>query len=353
MQDGITFTTFRRLEELREAVPAWNALWMQDQDATPFQCPEWLLPWARQFASPELRAVMVYERGSPVALLPFYRHLDPQTGERQLLLLGSGTSDYLDGTYSPGCTPAHVRAGLSIVCGEDDWDALCVFQLRENSKLRSALAPLQFPGMRRANGESCSRFPAVPLTGLPRSMRDQVRYYRNRAARKGQLELAIANENSWSRAFADLERLHTSRWHSSGQPGLLADPRVVAWHREALPLLLRRGLLRLYTLSLDGEAIAVLYSLIDRPRRRQHTEYFYLTAFSIQHADLRPGTVLMALAVEHAEKEGAETIDLLRGDEPYKRLWHPQRIPTFGFSMPYSMRSASMLDDMHIRRAAA
>ena len=353
MQDGITCTTFRRLEDLREAAPDWDALWMQDANATPFQCSEWLLPWARQFAFSELRTVMVYQHGSPVALLPFYRNLDPQTGERQLLLLGSGTSDYLDGTYSPDCTPAHVRAGLSTICAEGDWDSLCVFQLRENSKLRAILEPLQFPGMRRIDAESCSRIPAVPLTGLPRSLRDQVRYYRNRAARKGQLELAIANENCWSRAFADLERLHTSRWQSSGQPGLLADPCIVAWHREALPLLLRRGLLRLYTLSLDGEPIAVLYSLIDPPQRRQRTEHFYLTAFSIQHADLRPGTVLMALAVEHAAKEGAETIDLLRGDEPYKRLWHPQKIPTFGFTMPYPMRSASMLDDMHTRRAAA
>lgn len=30
----------------------------------------------------------------------------------------------------------------------------------------------------------------------------------------------------------------------------------------------------------------------------------------------------MALAMEHAAEEGVETIDMLRGEEAYKKLWH-------------------------------
>lgn len=353
MQNGITCATIRTLEDLHAAAPAWGDLWKADPNAKPFQSPDWLLPWARQFASSNLRTIVVRDRSSLAAILPFYLYVEPQTGERKLLLLGAGTSDYLDGIWSAGCTASHVRVALDQVCSEDGWDALDAVQLAENSMLREALQSLQLPGLRRMQTESCSRIPAVSIDNLPRSIREQAKYYRNRAARQGNLELKVANRQNWPEAFAELERLHTSRWQGSGQAGLFADPRVAAWHREALPLLLESGLLRLFTLSLDGETIAVLYSLLDPPTRAPRTQYLYLTAFSIHHADLRPGTVLTALAIEYAAQEGAQIVDMLRGDEPYKRLWHPAKVPTYGFSLPHHQDSAAILDGTGSNRIAA
>lgn len=352
MENGITCAIIRGFEELRGVTPEWHTLWATDPNATPFQSPEWLVPWARQFGASELRSVMVYERGSLCAVLPFYRHL-ASTNERQLLLLGAGTSDYLDGTYSATCTATHIRAGLIVICADDDWDTLDVFQLKENSLLRETLESSRFVGLKRISAESCSRLPAVPLTQLPRSIREQARYYRRRAIGQGRMEFTLANKRDLLETFEQLERLHTSRWRSSGEPGLLSDSRVVAWHREAMPMLLEKGLLRLHRLSLDSEVIAVLYSLIDPPQRKSRTQYFYLTAFSVQHAELRPGTVLMAMAVEHAAQEGVQTIDLLRGDEGYKRLWHPQKLPTYGVSMPHPKRCSSGLSSTCSEEAAA
>lgn len=352
MQDGIRCTAINNLERLCAAAPEWRSLWLKDPQATPFQSPEWLLPWARQFAFSDLKTILVYDQGSLAAILPFYRHWDPQTHERQLLLLGAGTSDYLDGIYGPSCAERHIRNALSMICREEDWDTLRVFQLREQSLLRQTLEQLPLPGMRRISAASCLHIPAVPLDGLPHSIRDQAKYYRNRARRQGNLELVVAGESNWCAAFGTLERLHTSRWRNLGKPGLLADARVVAWHREALPRLLRSGMLRLFTLLLEGEPLAVLYSLLDPPHRTPRTQYFYLTAFSIRHSGLRPGTVLTALAVEHAANEGVRTIDLLRGDEPYKRLWHPEKRLTYGFSMPRLQSSSSVLDACESAKAA-
>jgi CelD/BcsL family acetyltransferase involved in cellulose biosynthesis len=150
-----------------------------------------------------------------------------------------------------------------------------------------------------------------------------------------------------------LERLHTARWQNSGRPGLFADSRVSAWHRGALPALLRNGTLRLFALSLNDEIIAALYALLDPPTRSERTLYLYITAYSIRYAKLRPGTVLMALAAEHAAQEGAQMVDLLRGDEPYKRLWQAQRVPTFGFSMPCLKLSSWFSDALDADQAAA
>ena len=131
--------------------------------------------------------------------------------------------------------------------------------------------------------------------------------------------------------FDALVRLHTERWRDRGEPGVFADARMVRWHRETILWLERLGLLRLYSLRLNGGIIAAYYSLIDPLSRNGRTQYLYLPAYSIQHSDLRPGTLLTAMTVEHAAQSGVETIDMLRGDEEYKKLWHTERTPTSGF----------------------
>ena len=65
----------------------------------------------------------------------------------------------------------------------------------------------------------------------------------------------------------------------------------------------------------------------------QRTQYFYLTAFSGEHAELRPGTLLLASAIEHAAQEGVAIIDMLRGEEAYKQLWYLEPAPTCGLEI--------------------
>jgi CelD/BcsL family acetyltransferase involved in cellulose biosynthesis len=181
--------------------------------------------------------------------------------------------------------------------------------------------------------ESCSRMPALSIEDLPTKIRRNALYYRNRAQRAGDLEFEVADASNCIDAFNTLQALHTQRWNLRGEPGVLADQRVVAWHREAIPLLQSQGLLRLCSLRLRGEPLGVLYSLIDPPWRTPRTQYFYLTAFSPDHAELRPGTLLLAYAIDHASREGVEIIDMLRGEEAYKNLWHMERNATFGVSL--------------------
>jgi len=167
-----------------------------------------------------------------------------------------------------------------------------------------------------------------------------VRTYRNRATRQGTLELAQADSSNWRGAFDDLVRLHSARWESRGEPGVFADARVVQWHREALPILEDRGMLRFRSLRVNGETAAVLYALVDPPWWPQRTSYFYLSAHAPEFAALSPGTLLLAMAIDRAAAEGVKTIDMLRGDEFYKQFWHPERKQTVGFSLRRSAGNA-------------
>ncbi len=328
MPDPFTLHILRTTSEFNALAPEWRTLWQSDPHATPFQRPEWLLPWWHHFSQPDLYVVCVRQAGVLVGLLPFYVYADSVRGERQLLLIGAGTSDYLDGVFAPQCTTTAIAAALSSLAGEPTWDVAHLAQLPLHSPLLPALAHGVPQGLRRYVGEPTSRCPALFIADLPKKVRSEVRYFRNAAVARGKLTLHVADADTWPAFWDALVHLHTTRWQANGQAGVLADPAVLQWHQEALPQLLAAGCLRLYVLQLDQAPIAALYALIDPPERAGRTVYFYLIGYSPSHAALRPGTLLSAMASEHAAAEGALVLDMLRGDETYKKFWHVEETPT-------------------------
>lgn len=79
---------------------------------------------------------------------------------------------------------------------------------------------------------------------------------------------------------------------------------------------LRRGSLRLETLTLEGRPIAVHVGLI-----HGGTYYYYVPAFAAEFARYSPGRLLMQRAIESAFAAGLEEFDFLNGEEPYKYDW--------------------------------
>jgi CelD/BcsL family acetyltransferase involved in cellulose biosynthesis len=328
----------RSAEELEAFAPEWRVLLREDPRATPFQSPEWLLPWWREFQQPDLRAAVISIDARPVAFLPFYLLSE----ERALLLLGVGVSDYLDGVFSASCSIEHVRAALSLVMRDGGWDVLHASQLHPQSLLGRAIEETPEWKPESYAGESCSRIPAAPLAELPLKIRRNAMYYRNRALRLGTLELELAGPRNCQQRFEELVDLHTQRWTERGEPGVLSDRRVLAWHRAAIPALQASGALRLYSLRLNGETIAALYALADSPERSERSLYIYLPGHAARYADLRPGTLLLALAIQCAAEEGIQIIDMLRGNEAYKQHWHPVSLATRAFSVRSSHRATGI-----------
>ncbi|HVG27689.1 MAG TPA: hypothetical protein VM865_08800, partial [Acidobacteriaceae bacterium] len=183
MPDEPQRRVLRTTEELEGFAPQWAELWRRDAGATPFQSPEWLLPWWHQFGQPDLRAVVLERSGRAVGFLPFYVYREPESGARQLLPVGVATTDYLDGVFAPECTVADVRAGIDALREEGGWEEMTVAQLRPGSKLGAALAGVE--GVRRFAGESCWRRAAVRIAELPPKIRRNATYYRIRALREG------------------------------------------------------------------------------------------------------------------------------------------------------------------------
>lgn len=310
----------------------WLHLWQSAPGTTPFQSPQWLLPWWQSFHEGHLFTIAFWNNQKLLALLPLYVYDQQESGQRQLLFLGAGTSDYLDGVFSSeACAePIHSEI-LALLHGFllsncKYWDLLSFRQLRPESPLLH-LSGWLTQGGTPSTAESCSFLSAsVPL---PNKLRRNIGYYWRRAERAGSIALQTATEENALSFWDKLIDLHRTRWTAKGESGVLMDPRVQDHHRRAIPLLARAGLLRLHALTVEGKVIAIFYGMADPRHCKERCVYYYLNGFDLEHKDLSPGTLLLALALEEARKEGAQGIDLLRGGEEYKELWGAEFRPTY------------------------
>ncbi|HVY59607.1 MAG TPA: GNAT family N-acetyltransferase [Xanthobacteraceae bacterium] len=319
------------IEEIHDAahlhrlVPEWWSLWHRTPTATPFQSPAWLLPWWTTFSPGELHVIAMRDGDRLVGLAPFYIESTPH--RRRLLPLGISLSDYLDVLLDPQVAD---RAGRALVdhmenC-RDLWDEWEVCDLRPE-----ALA-LRFPcpaGCTETSDEvvSCPVLALPPCydglrTCVPARKRRALRMSRHRAERRGAVDVVPADHVTAAAMFSDLVRLHRARWEQRGEPGVLDDPRVLRFHREALPGLIESGLARLYGLAIGGKCIAVYYGFQHGP-----CAYAYLGGFDVDYSFESPGTLLLGYAIERAVRDGAREFHFLRGREGYKYGWGAEDRP--------------------------
>ncbi|MBV1798402.1 GNAT family N-acetyltransferase [Siccirubricoccus sp. G192] len=319
------------LEQLR---PDWARLWAIVPSATPFQSPDWLIPWWRHIGEGELLTLAIRESGELVGLLPFYIYTQPGDGGRRLFPLGIGTTDYLDALVAPGREREVMALGFQHLAARrgrfefGEWP-----QLRPGSPLLEVPAPAGWSD-RTEPAEPCpilhlpQDFEALGDTVSRKTLRD-LRTHRKRAELAGATRWESASAQNLEELFEALLRLHAARWATREEAGVLASPAVQAAHRAALPGLLRSGMLRFHALRLEGAVVAVLYALADPPGRAERRLYFYLSGFDPALERLSPGMLLVGHAIEQAIDEGIAIADFLRGQERYKYFWGAQDSPTF------------------------
>lgn len=297
------------LEALRAE---WTALWRRCPAATPFQAPEWVLPWARHHAPGRCGAIALRQGGRLVALAPVF------CWQGALLLAGTGPSDRAAVLTDPqaGKAGPQLLAALPDAAPEA-FDRVDLQQLPCSSPLWQSDAP---PGWRdeRCPGDACLVAPLSGPDGLgavSRRRRANWRYALRRLGREGGVAGRV-EESEIEDAMDDLVHLHSSRWRARGEAGVLSDPLLCDFLLDAAPALDRAGLLRLYQVRLAEQRIAVLMVLAG-----QGAHHYYIGGFDPDHAKLSPSAVLIGTAMVQAYQEGAPEFDFLRGAEPYKSDW--------------------------------
>jgi len=310
------------LEAIEGLAAEWHRLWERDPAATPFEGPDWLVPWTRHlWGGGRLRVLAVRQGRELAAVAPlFLWGYDGDPLVVRVSLLGSGISDYLGITAAPElAVDAARRIYEWLAETDDDWHVCDLQELRPGCALLHCERPVELAA-REVPGSICPVLALPPdfgklESGLDSKFCRNLRNAGHRLARAGNPEIVAAPADANELMHA-LFRLHRSRWEERGQAGVLAAEAVERFHLEAADRLVRSGALRLMGLRLNGEIIAVQYSLFGKG-----CYFCYLSGFDPAYAACSPGALLIAETIRRAIAEGCREVDFLRQREPFKYQW--------------------------------
>jgi CelD/BcsL family acetyltransferase involved in cellulose biosynthesis len=303
---------------LAALLPEWDQLWRASPDATPFQSPAWLASWWQVFAPGNLAVLAVRNQGRLVGLVPFYK--EGGSAAPRLLPLGMPITDYHDVLLHPAYEKRATAAIANALSAANGWTAIELDELREDGGAVSLPCPASCADIIETSTVcpylSLPRSPLGLKKILPPRKWRSIRMVANRAARRGAVRVLSLSDRSVDDMLADLFRLHSQRWQTRGQNGVLAGEEVRRFHRLAAPRLSGAGVLRCYAVQIEERVAGIYYGFL----RNGHA-YGYLTGFDPAFAYESPGTLVVAHAIEAAMGEGAREFHFLRGGEDYKYGW--------------------------------
>ncbi len=158
------------------------------------------------------------------------------------------------------------------------------------------------------------------LSERPSALRNTLRRGRKKLDRAGNWQIVVHSEPGprLDTAISDYETIYARSWKpAEAHPGFI---------RELCQLAARRGWLRLGVLSIEGKAVASQIWLFSAGKA-----CIFKLAYDPAAARYSAGTVLTAAMIEYAiERDAAEEIDYLSGDDAYKQDWMSHRRERIG-----------------------
>jgi CelD/BcsL family acetyltransferase involved in cellulose biosynthesis/glycosyltransferase involved in cell wall biosynthesis len=314
----VSFAVLTEYEEIEALLPDWLNLWRRC-GATPFQSPHWILSWLRHFQRNGRLSIVALWRGpSLTGLIPLWVRGREDDGAGEVLLIGSGVSDWLDALFEPGAEgPCGASVVDYLVQSAGEWESCDWQELPAESPLLSVELPPQFDSTVAIQSICPTLKVGTDIEStIPRPTLKRLRYYRRRLEREAKVLIEAADQSSFDRLFGDLLGLHQARWNARGESGVLNDPSVAQFHREAARALMAEGALRLYSLRVEGNPAASFYGFQWRGRT-----FYYIGGFDPHFSGFNVGTVLVGHAIEDALREHSREFCFLRGNEAYKYSW--------------------------------
>lgn len=304
------------LDGLHEFAPEWSQFLRLTPPPTPFQTPEWMLTWWSNFGSGKLHVLVFREDRRPAGVLPCF--LIEWNNRRQLTLIGSGISDYLDPVFDPQHRSAILDALWLHLESQADWE-ICDWQdLSADSPLR-ALGPM-------VPDTPCSAVELAHSVGdffssRPHGLKRNLRRYREKAQAIGPLTFQVVHDADPALISAFID-LHRARWRRSGQPGVIDANCAARFIQEVATKMAAAGALRIFTLRFQDRIVATVLALCNPT-----TVFSYLSAFDPEYETFGFGRELLARAFDYAHAHRYRCWNFLRGDERYKFDWGARWIP--------------------------
>lgn len=309
----------------------WAEL-LDKSEAGVFNSWEWLYSWHRRIGHEYSLYIFTARNGQGklVGVMPLCMEQRRALGHtvRRLAFLGETEvcGDFLDMVAQPEQHAEVVRAFAAFLQEEQGaWDVLDLADIDSQSPtvalLQSSFAGPSYKTELRP-GEVCPRITFAEDATFDSFIRLSGRrenYMRRRKWLEKQPGFSIDRAEdpvSLAVPFSEFLRLHSLRWAEDGGSDGIRGPEVEAFHRDATLLLAERKKLQLFTMRIEGKAVATLYGL-----RHGDTFSYYQAGRDPDWNSKSVGMVLLAETFKMCIESGVIVYDFLRGEEAYKMDW--------------------------------
>ncbi|MFF9273770.1 GNAT family N-acetyltransferase [Streptomyces griseosporeus] len=307
----------------------WERLYRACGTATPFQSHAWLHAWWRSYGRPgRLRLLLVRAggagRGALVAAAPLMAVRRPLPA---LVPLGGAVSDWTDVLVDDEHR-APALAALTDALARAARTAL--IDLREVRPGGAAELLLdRWPGPRRVlPGSVCLELPGVPMDALIARLPSAKAQQRVRAKLRKLDALGIERRavgpDEVDKALRRMLELHRLQWEGRKVTAEHLTDRFCDLLVRAAGPMVRSGDAVVTEFRLEDDVVAVDLTLLS-PRLAGGYLYGAHPCLRERKADV--AVMLLEACTGHTAGGGRGTLSLLRGEEPYKLHWRPERVP--------------------------
>ncbi len=300
----------------------WEDLLSQKEDATIFQTFAWNRSWVNHLMQNDMEIFIMAFKSNNIYLgiLPLLRvsvyNYHASYSYKILRFIGYPDFDYTDMI----CTNKNLAKVVSmwelwLEENKNEWDVLFLSDVNETSRFHTELENITNKMYSVKDYTKCNYvYPSKEykeyLTKLGRNTRSHI----IRSMRKVENEYVIKDE-----ASDKLEifiKLHQMRWNNINEPGVFDEDRKIEFHREIVRNDPTHTKIKI--LYKENKPIAAFY-LFEYNNR----VFYYLSGLDPTDSHLSAGTVLMMDTIQQAFKKN-KTVDLLRGNQPYKTSYANQ-----------------------------
>ncbi|MFD8595877.1 GNAT family N-acetyltransferase [Kitasatospora sp. NPDC059646] len=300
----------------------WDDLYRRCATATTFQAAPWLRSWWRGYGRPGALVLVLVRRDGRLVAAAALRRRGPFGA---LTNLGAGLVDFTDVLLDDECADraaAELAAALPL---RRPWHSLDLREVHPGAAVQRVFA--HWPGRRHRFADSlCQYLPAVPmdelLKRLPGKTAQRSRVKLRRIAEAG-IRVHSAGADEVPDTVRELLRLHRLQWEHRGATPEHLTERFAEHLVESTTGLVATRRAAIHRFELDGELLAVNLVLLCAP----FGGLYMYGAHPRLRERLDIAGLLFGAALDEVRAAGIPQLSLLRGQEPYKQRWRPDRLP--------------------------
>jgi CelD/BcsL family acetyltransferase involved in cellulose biosynthesis len=226
--------------------------------------------------------------------------------------------DYMDFPCTGGREP-ELLAAMFRSLGEEPWDELSLWALREDSPVLAALHAVCVQAGLTFTSEHEDVCPQIALTSdfeeyvssLDKKDRHELRRKLRKLPQAGEVELEIIE--SPDEASAALDDFLWMLRESRADKAAFMTPQMESFFRSLVVNLASEGLIEMIFLKLGGKRTACVLCF-----RAGSESLLYNSGYDPAYSHFSVGLLSKALALQRAIEQGKTRFDFLRGHERYK-----------------------------------